>query len=57
MNERFIAANGSKKRILLIDDEKSILDSLKMMLTFEGYDVAAAESVNLAIKFLEEEDF
>ena len=57
MNERFIAASGSKKRILLIDDEKSILDSLKMMLTFEGYDVAAAESVNLAIKFLEEEDF
>ncbi len=57
MNERFIAASGSKKKILLIDDEKSVLDSLKMMLTFEGYDVAAAESVNRAIKFLEEEDF
>ena len=57
MDELLIAACGSKKKILLIDDEKSILDSLKILLTLEGYDVTTAESANIAIKLIEKESF
>ena len=42
-----------KKKILIIDDEKSILESLKILLKLEGYDIYTAESANSAKKLLD----
>lgn len=57
MNNRNAAVNGAKEKILLIDDERAILESLKILLTLEGYDVATAEYVNAALKLMDEKDF
>ncbi|HEC24432.1 MAG TPA: sigma-54-dependent Fis family transcriptional regulator [bacterium] len=46
-----------KRKILIIDDEKSILESVKILLGFEGYDIYTAESVNVAKKLLDATDF
>ncbi len=47
----------SKQKILLIDDEKSILESLSILLKIDGYDVFTAGNVNSAIKLLSGNDF
>ncbi len=46
-----------KRKILIIDDEKSILESIKILLKFEGYDIFTAESVNYAKKLIGENSF
>lgn len=44
-------------KILIIDDEDSILESLKILLEIEGYGVYISNSVNAAIKLLETDSF
>ena len=41
-----------KARILIVDDDKIILDSLREFLTVEGYEVRTALSANEAVKAL-----
>ncbi|PKL72754.1 hypothetical protein CVV26_00645 [Candidatus Kuenenbacteria bacterium HGW-Kuenenbacteria-1] len=43
------------KRILIIEDEKSIANALKFKLKFEGFDVINAQNGKEAILFLEKE--
>ncbi|HCA78133.1 MAG TPA: Fis family transcriptional regulator, partial [Bacteroidetes bacterium] len=40
------------KTILVVDDEKSVRDSLKMVLEFESYEVLFAESGQEALRVL-----
>ncbi len=47
----------NKPKILIIDDEKSILESLKILLKLEGYDIFTVESVSSAIKLIDEKNF
>ncbi len=44
--------NGSKAQILVVDDEASIRESLGMLLTSVGYDVAIAENGVSAVSHL-----
>ncbi|WKZ68909.1 MAG: sigma-54 dependent transcriptional regulator [Melioribacteraceae bacterium] len=44
-------------RILVVDDERSIRDSLNMILTDEGYEVKSAADGEEALKFISEENF
>lgn len=44
---------GSKKKILLIDDDASLLLTLSDFLTFEGYDVITADSGEKGLKKLQ----
>ncbi len=46
-----------KPEILIIDDEKSILESLSILLKLEGYDIFTAENVNAAVKLIREKSF
>jgi len=45
--------NGSKPQILVVDDEPSIRESLGMLLTSVGYDVALAENGVSAVSQLD----
>jgi CheY-like chemotaxis protein len=45
--------NGSKAQILVVDDEPSIRESLGMLLTSVGYDVAIAENGVSAVSHLD----
>ena len=47
----------NEPKILIIDDEKSILESLKILLKLEGYDIFTVESVSSAIKLIDEKNF
>jgi two-component system, NtrC family, nitrogen regulation response regulator NtrX len=42
-------------KILIVDDEKSIRDSIKMILEYEGYESLFAENGNKALQIVEEE--
>jgi len=53
MAEQTSTATQTKARILLVDDDPIILDSLSGFLTVEGYEVAAAATVTEAIRRLE----
>ncbi|MDZ7766278.1 MAG: sigma-54 dependent transcriptional regulator [Melioribacteraceae bacterium] len=44
-------------KLLVVDDEKSIRESLKMILVDEGYEVTTAADGEEALKFTEEENF
>lgn len=44
-------------RILVVDDERSIRDSLNMILTDEGYEVQSAADGEEALKFISDENF
>ena len=46
--------NGSKAQILVVDDEPSIRESLGMLLTSVGYDVALAENGVSAVSHLDQ---
>jgi len=41
-----------KRSILLVDDEVSILRTLRMVFEFEGYDVATAQNATQALEML-----
>src|SRR5271169_3216140 len=45
--------NGSKAQILVVDDEPSVRESLGMLLTSVGYDVAIAENGAGAVSHLD----
>ncbi len=45
------------KRILLVEDEKNILDILKLNLEMEGYEVVSATDGLTALKYIEEQHF
>jgi DNA-binding NtrC family response regulator len=47
----------NKQRILIVDDEKSILESLSILLSIDGYEVFTAQSANAAIKLLKTQIF
>ena len=47
----------NKPKILIIDDEKSILESLAILLKLEGYDIFTAENVSSAVKLIDEKNF
>ncbi len=49
--------NKSKVRILIVDDEKSILDALKTHLELDGYTVETADSADLAIEMFSKHPF
>ena len=44
----------SRKRILVVDDEKSIRDMLSVAFTKEGYEVHLAENAEKALKIVKE---
>jgi len=46
----------NKKRILIVDDEKAILNLLKQTFSRAGYDVRTAESAEIALDILENEN-
>ncbi|MHB8232243.1 MAG: sigma-54-dependent transcriptional regulator [bacterium] len=48
---------NDKRKILIIDDEKSILDSIAILLKLEGYDIFTAENVSSAKKLFDEHYF
>jgi CheY-like chemotaxis protein len=45
------------KKILIVDDDKDILNSLELFLTAEGYTVNTANSGKEALKILKKENF
>ena len=47
----------TEQRILVIDDEPRMVDSLKTLLTMEGYEVIGENEPNRAVRMLEESDF
>jgi DNA-binding NtrC family response regulator len=47
-------STAQKHKILLVDDERSIRDMLRMTLEYEGYAVADVESGTMAIKQIDE---
>ena len=47
----------NKQRILIVDDERSILESLAILLSMDGYEVVTAQSGNSAIKLLKTQVF
>ena len=48
---------AKKKKILVIDDDESVLNMLSVLLKKEGYDVAVSESGDKALKALDGSDF
>ena len=40
-------------RVLIVDDEQDIRETLEMVLSYQGYDVALAESAAAALRALE----
>ncbi|WP_437807987.1 response regulator [Sorangium sp. So ce1078] len=53
LNER----STGRQRVLVIDDEPAIRETLDTFLSWEGYEVATAESGEAAVKQAEEEQF
>jgi CheY-like chemotaxis protein len=46
-----------KKKILVVDDEPFVCDAVKMMLTFDGHDVATANDAKEALAVFEKGKF
>ena len=46
-----------KKKILIVDDELSVRDSLSNWFAADGYDVSCAENAVLALEQLEQKEF
>lgn len=51
------SATEAKPRILVVDDDRIILDSLSEFLSLEGYDVRGASGFQEAVRLLERESF
>jgi CheY-like chemotaxis protein len=47
----------SRPRILLVDDNQSVLSSLSLVLKHNGFDVVSAANVNEALRFIGSENF
>ena len=47
--------DNKSKRILIVDDDEDIVDSLTVMLESEGYEVIAARSGEQGMKLIEEQ--
>jgi DNA-binding NtrC family response regulator len=45
--------NGRNKSVLIVDDQEMVSDALKMILTFDGYEVRTAESGREALGIFE----
>jgi CheY-like chemotaxis protein len=43
----------SKKRILIVDDQRMVSEALRMILTFDGYEVQSAENGREALDIFE----
>ncbi|HUR36219.1 MAG TPA: response regulator [Terriglobales bacterium] len=48
---------GKKMRVLVVDDESSVLVTYKLILEQQGYEVVAAATSKQAIDALQEQDF
>jgi two-component system, cell cycle response regulator CpdR len=46
-----------RHRILVVDDESTVRDTIKMLLQFEGHDVETAESGRDALAIIQKEKF
>ena len=46
--------SAAPKRILIVDDDEDIVESMKLMLESEGYEVAAARNSDECMKSIEE---
>lgn len=46
----------SNKRILIIDDDQDILESMQALLEYEGFDIRLADKVENGIEMIEEYD-
>ena len=44
---------SNKKRMLIVDDQRMVSDALRMILTFDGYEVESAESGRDALGIFE----
>lgn len=44
---------SNKKRMLIVDDQRMVSDALRMILTFDGYEVESAESGREALGIFE----
>jgi CheY-like chemotaxis protein len=51
------ATDQQRRRILIVDDHRDTLRSMKLLLTRLGYQVLAAENMTDALRIAEEEDF
>jgi DNA-binding NtrC family response regulator len=52
-----VAAKETKARILIVDDDRIILDSLSEFLSLEGYEVRGGDGFQEAVRLLERESF
>ena len=50
-------ANDSKRRVLVVDDERNVLLTYKMLLEQQGYDTTASLTAKEAIGLLEKQNF
>ncbi len=50
------AAEGSRKKILLVDDDREIVESMKIALDSSGYEVVVARDGNQGLAMAERED-
>ncbi|WP_437538566.1 response regulator [Sorangium sp. So ce726] len=57
MNNDLSEPLGSKRRVLVIDDEPAIRETLDTFLSFEGYEVATAASGEAAVEQVKGEPF
>ncbi|WP_437935766.1 response regulator [Sorangium sp. So ce341] len=57
MNADLSELQGSGHRVLVIDDEEDIRDTLDVFLSLEGYEVATAESGEAAVQKAQREPF
>lgn len=51
------AAEAGKRRILVVDDHRDTLRSMKLLLRRLGYEVLAAENMTDALQIVEQEEF
>lgn len=49
-------ANGTKKRILLVDDDQEIVESMRIALESRGYEIIVARDGNQGLAMAERED-
>lgn len=48
-------AEAGKKRILIVDDDRDILETMQSLLEYEGFEIISADSVERGIALIAEE--